>query len=152
MKFNNELIDYDNIYNQIKIKIFNYIYPVGSIYMSINSTSPQTLFGGTWTQLKGGYLYAGNSFSQTSYTGIGTQGHTLSIAEMPSHSHVETIGEHIAVAGSSQYIDSTQVYGEYNLNTGKTTINRQITLTTGNSNSHSHNIASIQIYVWRRIS
>ena len=25
------------------------IFPVGSIYMSVNSTSPATLFGGTWT-------------------------------------------------------------------------------------------------------
>ena len=27
--------------------IWKTIYPVGSIYMSVNSTSPQTLFGGT---------------------------------------------------------------------------------------------------------
>lgn len=28
--------------------VLNKIYPVGSIYMSVNSTSPATLFGGTW--------------------------------------------------------------------------------------------------------
>ena len=27
------------------------VYPVGSIYMSINSTSPASLFGGSWTEL-----------------------------------------------------------------------------------------------------
>lgn len=31
-----------------KSQLINLVYPVGSIYMSINSTSPQTLFGGTW--------------------------------------------------------------------------------------------------------
>lgn len=29
-------------------RIFNLVYPVGSIYLSVNSTNPQVLFGGTW--------------------------------------------------------------------------------------------------------
>ena len=37
-------------------RIFNMIYPIGSIYMSTNSTSPATLFGGTWEQIKGRFL------------------------------------------------------------------------------------------------
>ena len=31
-------------------KLIDYIYPIGSIYLSVNSTSPATLFGGSWTQ------------------------------------------------------------------------------------------------------
>ena len=33
-------------------------YPVGSIYMSYNSTSPASRFGGTWTAITGRFLYA----------------------------------------------------------------------------------------------
>lgn len=33
---------------------FNLIYPVGSIYLSMNSTNPSTLFGGTWVQIAEG--------------------------------------------------------------------------------------------------
>ena len=32
------------------------IYPVGSIYMSANATSPETLFGGTWESIGGRFL------------------------------------------------------------------------------------------------
>ena len=33
-------------------------YPVGSIYLSVNSTHPSTLFGGTWEQIKDKFLFA----------------------------------------------------------------------------------------------
>lgn len=40
------------------------VYPVGSIYMSVNSTNPSTLFGGTWQQLEDTFLLgAGSSYS-----------------------------------------------------------------------------------------
>lgn len=32
------------------------VYPVGSIYMSINSTNPNTLFGGSWQRITGKFL------------------------------------------------------------------------------------------------
>ena len=36
--------------------IVDAIYPVGSIYMSVNSANPATLFGGTWAQITGRFL------------------------------------------------------------------------------------------------
>lgn len=48
-------------------------YPVGSIYMSVNSTSPAQLFGGTWTQLKDRFLLgAGDSYSNGATGGQST--------------------------------------------------------------------------------
>ena len=39
-------------------------YPVGSIYMSVNSTSPASFFGGTWEQLKDRFLLsAGDTYT-----------------------------------------------------------------------------------------
>ena len=44
-------------------------YPVGAIYMSVNNTSPSTLFGGTWVQLTDTFLYASNTAdTDRSYT------------------------------------------------------------------------------------
>lgn len=40
------------------------VYPVGSIYMSANSTSPATLFGGSWSPIEGKFLLAaGNGYT-----------------------------------------------------------------------------------------
>lgn len=41
------------------------VYPVGAVYQSWSSTSPATLFGGTWTQIKSVFLYAGASAGTT---------------------------------------------------------------------------------------
>lgn len=58
-------------------------YPVGSIYMSYNSTSPASLFGGTWTQIKDRFLVgAGNSYSAGN-TG-GSNSVTLTGAHLPN--------------------------------------------------------------------
>lgn len=38
---------------EIAQEIWNLIYPIGSVYMSKNSTDPSTLFGGTWERIKG---------------------------------------------------------------------------------------------------
>lgn len=75
------------------------IYPVGSIYMSASATSPETLFGGTWTQITGRYLIGtdapelnddGTSPGDYSYA-AGRKGgeakHKLTISEIPSHTH-----------------------------------------------------------------
>lgn len=60
------------------------VYPVGSIYMSVNSTSPATLFGGTWEQLKDRFLLAaGSTYSAGGTGGSATMAHTHTI----SHTH-----------------------------------------------------------------
>ena len=49
--------------------LFNLVYPVGSIYMSVNSTSPATLFGGTWEQIQDKFLLASGSTYSNGSTG-----------------------------------------------------------------------------------
>ena len=41
--------------------ILDLVYPIGSVYMSINSTSPATFIGGTWERIQGRFLYAGDT-------------------------------------------------------------------------------------------
>ena len=62
------------------------VYPVGSIYMSVNSTSPATLFGGTWERLQDRFLLAAGSTYAAGSTG-GASAVTLTTEQIPSHSH-----------------------------------------------------------------
>lgn len=70
-------------------EIINVIYPVGSIYMSVNDTSPQSFFGGTWAKIEGRFLLSSSSSYSTGATG-GEATHKLTTAEMPSHTHTFT--------------------------------------------------------------
>lgn len=58
------------------------LHPVGSFHLSTSSTSPANLFGGTWSQITNAALRGSTSVG---YTGSDT--HTLTINEMPSHQH-----------------------------------------------------------------
>lgn len=66
---------------------FDKIYPIGSIYISANSTNPHDLFGGTWEQLRDRFLL-GCGTKENGTTG-GEENHTLTVAESPSHNHRE---------------------------------------------------------------
>lgn len=62
------------------------IYPVGSIYLSVNGTSPTYLFGGTWELLQDRFLLgAGNVYAINSVGG--EVNHTLTVNELPTHRH-----------------------------------------------------------------
>jgi hypothetical protein len=65
--------------------LLDLVYPVGSVYISMTATSPQELFGGSWQQLKDRFLLAAGEYPAGS-TG-GEKEHTLTVAEMPAHSH-----------------------------------------------------------------
>ena len=67
--------------------IINIVYPVGSIYMSVNAADPSTLFSGTsWEKLEGRFLLGSDSTYNPGSTG-GEATHTLTYDEMPKHTH-----------------------------------------------------------------
>ena len=73
------------------LELFNKVYPVGSIYMSVNSTNPSSFFGGTWVAWGSGRVPVGINTSDTSFSSVektgGSKTHTITISEMPSHTH-----------------------------------------------------------------
>ena len=81
-------ISQDNVIGTVDL-----IYPVGSIYMSVNNTNPSVLVGGTWEQLKDKFLLASGDTYTAGNTG-GEATHTLTTNEMPSHSHIQDSHNH----------------------------------------------------------
>lgn len=66
------------------------IYPIGSIYLSLNDINPNKLFGGTWERIKGKTLVGVDESDidfKTSKLIGGEKTHKLTINEMPSHNH-----------------------------------------------------------------
>lgn len=77
-------------------KLFNLIYPVGSIYMSVNSTSPATLFGGSWERIQDSFLLAaGSTYGPGTTGGVASQNITSA--------GQADIGIYNLVSGSSSY-------------------------------------------------
>ena len=91
----NEIVN--NIINNKKIgniNLIDLIYPIGSIYISVNSTSPASLFGGTWERLKDTFLFASGDIYPADADTWNTAQHgqaevTLSADQsgLPAHSH-----------------------------------------------------------------
>ena len=89
--------------------LINLIYPIGSIYMSVNNVSPATFLGGTWVAIQDRFLLsAGSSYSAGSTGGEATV--ALTTAQMPSHNHTAST----ASAGSHQHTNC--IYNKNNEN------------------------------------
>ncbi len=80
------------------VNIVNLVYPVGSIYMSVNGTNPGSLFGGTWVAWGTGRVPVGintgdGNFNTVEKTG-GESAHVLSGNEMTWHNHAQDAHNH----------------------------------------------------------
>ena len=78
--------------------LLDMVYPVGSIYLSVSGTDPQTLFGGTWARLEDVFLLAAGAKHAAGSTG-GEESHTLTASEMPTHNGHLSAG----IAGAAPY-------------------------------------------------
>ena len=84
------------LYDELNKKIDNLDlcpYKVGDVYVTTNTANPGDLWSGTsWTKLEGRFLKATNG-GETPKTMGGSNSKTLSVANMPSHTHSVWINE-----------------------------------------------------------
>lgn len=171
-----EVARLDNRISSLADSIYNNIYPVGSIYMSFESTDPSELFGGTWTKLQNRFLYG--SGSKTVGTTDGEENHKLSINEMPIHTHTQNSHLHysplidegykflvadgnIIVNGTHRNVPSSskgEWYFVYNVDAadiGEVGFVARATATnnnTGGGASHNNMPPYVVVHMWRRLS
>lgn len=138
--------------------VLDNVYPIGSIYMNVNSTNPGTLFGGTWEQIQGKFLL-GMSSSYPAGSQGGEASHTLTTEEMPSHGHnpaneagyygfitnsqkAFTVGDMGVQSGSGRYYPYSTTAFDISRNS--------LTGTTGGGKSHNNMPPYLSIYIWKR--
>jgi microcystin-dependent protein len=118
------------------------LYPVGSIYINASvSTNPATLIGfGTWEAFGAGRVLVGLDSGQTEFDTLGETGgaktHTLTVNEMPAHTH--------SVPNSGSQNNSFD---------SGTTVGNDVTGTsgsTGGGQAHNNLQPYIVVYMWKR--
>ena len=91
--------------NNFNKEVVDIVYPIGSIYMSVNSTSPSILFGGTWEQLKDKFLLASGDTYSNGATGGSAD------ATLVSHQHgTNESGEYFVTSEISTANNTTVSY------------------------------------------
>ena len=122
------------------------IYPIGSIYISVSSTNPGTLFSGTtWSQLKDRFLLGlGDTYKTVNSTG-GESSHTLTVDEMPKHMHNMADNDAGYFAGWG-----TTRSGWAQASTKATVSGRFSTDYSGNSKAHNNMPPYLVVYMWKR--
>ena len=71
----------------MKINI-DMIYPIGALYITTSTVSPEISFGGTWTQITNdAYLKIVNTAGTVGVLGGTSSAHKIPLTSTPSHSH-----------------------------------------------------------------
>lgn len=141
-----------SIKNPISVSlIVDALYPVGSVYISMNSAMPKMLTTGrTWEAITGDYvLRTITSGTGGTLSNAGNTGSTaLTVAQIPSHRHstegasnvVTTAGTAGGWVGGSQTAFPVVAQDTY-------------TSYTGSGNGHTHTAGmpkNVAIYMWKR--
>lgn len=71
---------------EFMIMNLDFVYPIGSIYLSVNSTNPSKWLGGTWTQITSD-AYLKIVTSNAGSLGGTSSNHKIPISSIPSHRH-----------------------------------------------------------------
>ena len=130
--------------------IINIVYPVGSIYMSVNDTNPSILFHGTWERIKDRFLLAAGDTYSAGSTG-GEAQHTLTVSEMPAHRHQGLDIDGVYVFGWDTGDKAGYDFQRLHPSIDKTS-ERLETLSTGGSKPHNNMPPYLTVYVWKRVA
>lgn len=141
-----EALELLNTTKLAKSELLNAVYPVGSIYISVSAASPHDLFGGTWEKLKDRFLLAAGDAYEAGKIG-GEAEHTLTVEEMPAHSH----GMHIRT-GEEETVTEAIAETAYSVTEQETNASVVDTLIkeTGGTQPHNNMPPYLAVHMWKR--
>jgi hypothetical protein len=153
---------------------FSQVYPVGSIYISVSSTNPSTLFGGTWAAFGTGRVLIGINGTDTDFDTVKEVGGTKTVASagtngaltftgtasytVVAHTHDITL-PYGTTDGTAGVIDSSSAYTKTMTNTtagvkanGSATYTPQGTINTPSFTGTPTSVVQpyIVVYMWER--
>ncbi|KAI5505678.1 organellar and viral DNA polymerase type B [Trichomonas vaginalis G3] len=123
----------------LKTQILETLYPIGSIYTSMNSTNPATVLGfGMWEQIVDKFLYCANSSKQTGGSKKITE------ANLPAHTHTgttNTTGNHshsITKRGYTNLAAGSDRQGMHRYDISSDPVDSSAGIFCGTTGNHSH--------------
>ena len=131
-------------------KVLDRIQPVGSLYFSTNTTSPASLFGGTWERYAQGRVMVSASDTDTDFT-VGKTGGEKTHSHNPG-----TFAAQVSLSGQNTVVRRVQIpsfkgdvrkigdvyAGSFDANWGAAIV--------GHSDSASSMVPYVAVYIWRR--
>lgn len=156
--------DFKIVVGSSEKNLIDYIYPVGSVYLSVEPTiSPSFLFPNTaWERISEGRFIVGvgssadiNGASKTFLFGDndGEYEHALTIDEMPTHRHGFTGANGNTNQQTRSPFELTNDDPEQTWEPGSEANTGDIgILDTGGNQAHNNTPPSFGLYIWKRIS
>ena len=130
-------------------------HPVGSVYQSTVDTSPESLFGGTWEEIRDVFLLAAGT--RTAGNAGGEETHTLTVSEMPSHGHRMCISGYVGwetqhISGYVLNYNSDAILNASAVETDlpHTAIGNLNIIGNGGDAAHNNMPPYLTIYMWKR--
>ena len=124
-------------------------WPIGSIYMTVSNTSPESLFGGTWERISERFLLGASSSYPAGSTG-GESAHTLTQSELPNYSLSVANGSNVIRSKTGSSADAyvqTQSSGWGIPNWESKTV----TVASGGSGAAHNNMPPyLSVWIWKR--
>lgn len=161
---NDEGIAFGGMAEKGKFKIYDNlefngcILPIGFIYMSMVDENPAKWFGGTWEKIEERFLLGASSSYPVGSTG-GEAIHTLTLSEMPEHSHaphdwsmvVNKGGDEMTADIGAQTVRGSSTAIVPNIRATKNDDNNT-THAAGGSQPHNNMPPYLAVYMWQRVS
>ncbi len=128
------------------------MYEVGDIVLNMSGVNPGTRFGGTWELTSKGKAIIGvdpddQDYEQAGLT-MGEKKHTLTVDEMPAHSHMNLYTYNNSIIGTGNTPNTgvgTGIIHNGNYNQGSVH-----TGSAGSGQPHNNIPPSMTLYVWLR--
>ena len=128
--------------------LLDMVYPVGSIYLSVSGTDPQTLFGGTWVRLEDVFLLAAGAKHPAGSTG-GEEEHALTEAENAPHKHAMAYGPESSGAATG-FSYGIAAGSATNSAGGRGYASNLGTFSAGGGQPHNNMPPYLAVYTWKR--